>query len=211
MKRILSLVILLGPLSACVAQNAAQQSEQQTLSTQQSTAPASTVVPIIQPTYGVSDTLTRNTQQTPLTHTGRRAKQAHDYAFKIDSLIATRAYAFYPTLMQAVPNGEIKQVYADYFYAYVSPVDLEIHLPIEHGVAQQTSILNFDTESIENYTAVKYLTQWNISFTAKSDGVEYGISLDVSTVTGRTELTLEYPKGMMQYIGSIGERVREKR
>ena len=89
-------------------------------------------------------------------------------------MIATRAYAFYPTLMQAVPNGEMKQVYADYFYAYVSPVDLEIHLPIEHGVAQQTSILNFDTESIENYTAVKYLTQWNISFTAKSDGVEEG-------------------------------------
>ena len=207
MKRIFSLAILLCPLSACVAQNTVQQNEQQTLSVQQSTAPASTVVPIIQPTYGVSDTLTEK----PLTHTGRRAKQAHDYAFKIDSLIATRAYAFYPTLMQAVPNGEIKQVYADYFYAYVSPVDLEIHLPIEHGIAQQTSILNFDTESIENYTAVKYLTQWNISFTAKSDGVEYGISLDVSTVTGRTELTLEYPKGMMQYIGSIGDRVREKR
>lgn len=211
MKRIFSLAILLCPLSACVAQNTVQQNEQQTLSVQQSTAPASTVVPIIQPTYGVSDTLTRNTVEKPLTQTGRRAKRAHDYAFKIDSLIATRAYAFYPTLMQAVPNGEIKQVYADYFYAYVSPVDLEIHLPIEHGVAQQTSILNFDTESIENYTAVKYLTQWNISFTAKSDGVEYGISLDVSTVTGRTELTLEYPKGMMQYIGSIGERVREKR
>ena len=211
MKRIFSLAILLCPLSACMAQNTVQQNEQQTLSVQQSTAPASTVVPIIQPTYGVSDTLTRNTVEKPLTQTGRRAKRAHDYAFKIDSLIATRAYAFYPTLMQAVPNGEIKQVYADYFYAYVSPVDLEIHLPIEHGIAQQTSILNFDTESIENYTAVKYLTQWNISFTAKSDGVEYGISLDVSTITGRTELTLEYPKGMMQYIGSIGERVREKR
>ena len=207
MKRLFSLATLLCSLSACVAQNATQQDEQQALSVQQSTAPASTVVPIIQPTYGVSDTLTK----TPLTHKGRRAKQAHDYAFKIDSLIATRAYAFYPTLMQAVPNGEIKQVYADYFYAYVSPVDLEIHLPIEHGIAQQTSTLNFDTESIENYTAVKYLTQWNISFTAKSDGVEYGISLDVSTVTGRTELTLEYPKGIMQYIGSIGDRVREKR
>ena len=207
MKRIFSLTILLGSLTACVAQNATQQ----TLDVQQTAAPASTIVPIIQPTYGVRDTLTRATPEAPLTHTGRRAKQAHDYAFKIDSLIATRAYAFYPTLMQAVPNGEMKQIYADYFYAYVSPVDLEIHLPIEHGIAQQTSILNFDTESIENYTAVKYLTQWNISFTAKSDGVEYGISLDVSTVTGRTELTLEYPKGMMQYIGSIGERVREKR
>ena len=207
MKRLFSLAILLGSLTACVAQNTTQQ----TLDVQQTAAPTSTVVPIIQPTYGVSDTLTRNTVEKPLTQTGRRAKRAHDYAFKIDSLIATRAYAFYPTLMQAVPNGEMKQVYADYFYAYVSPVDLEIHLPIEHGMAQQTSILNFDTESIENYTAVKYLTQWNISFTAKSDGVEYGISLDVSTVTGRTELTLEYPKGIMQYIGSIGDRVREKR
>ena len=115
MKRIFSLAILLGSLTACVAQNATQQ----TLDVQQSAAPASTIVPIIQPTYGVRDTLTRATPEAPLTHTGRRAKLAHDYAFKIDSLIATRAYAFYPTLMQAVPSGEMKQIYADYFYAYV--------------------------------------------------------------------------------------------
>ncbi len=208
MKHIFALtVIMLCGLTACVAQNKTQQE----ISAERDSLPASTIVPVIQPTYGVTDTITRPAPDpTHMTRTERRAKRAHDYAFKIDSLIATRAYAFYPTLMQAVPNGEENGVYADYFYTYVSPVDLEVHMPIECGAAQQISVLNFDTESIADYTAVKYLTQWNISFVAKKDGTEYGFSLDVSTITGRTEMTIESPKGIMQYVGSIGERLRER-
>lgn len=199
---------MLCALTACVAQNQTQQN----ISIQRDSVPVTTVVPVEQSPAGVRDTITQSaTSQNYMTRTERRAKREHDYSFKIDSLIATRAFAFYPTLMEAVPGGEIKQVYADYFYLYVSPVDLEVHLPTEHGVAQQVAILNFDTDHIGAYTAVKYLTQWNISFAAKDEGVEYGFSLDVSTITGRTELTVETPKGTMQYVGSIGERMRERR
>ena len=209
MKRILSIsATLLCVLTACVAQNQTQQS----ITIQRDSVPASTIVPVVQSAYSVRDTLTRDVSATSnMTRTERREKKERDYTFMIDSLIATRAYAFYPTLMQAVPGGEMRQVYADYFYIYVSPVDLEVHLPIESGIAQQTSTLNFDTEHIGNYTAVKYLTQWNISFLAKDEGQEYQFSLDVSTVTGRTELTVSTPRGaMMQYVGSIGKRVRER-
>lgn len=206
MKRIsLLTMLLLLTLSACVAQN-------QSVALQQDSIPAATIVPALQPAAGVRDTISENaTIQSRMTRTERRTKRAEDYAFKIDSLIATRAFAFYPTLMQAVPGGEIRQVYANYFYAYISPVDLEVHLPTEYGMAQQMSMLNFDTEHIGNYTAVKYLTQWSISFLAKDDGVEYSFSLDVSTITGRSVLNVESPKGTMRYVGSIGERLREKR
>ena len=206
MKRIsLLTMLLLLTLSACVAQN-------QSVAIQQDSIPAATIVPALQPAVGVRDTISENaTIQSRMTRTERRTKRAEDYAFKIDSLIATRAFAFYPTLMQAVPGGEIRQVYANYFYAYISPVDLEVHLPTEYGMAQQMSMLNFDTEHIGNYTAVKYLTQWSISFLAKDDGVEYSFSLDVSTITGRSVLNVESPKGTMRYVGSIGERLREKR
>ena len=206
MKRISLLsIMLLLTLSACVAQN-------QSVALQQDSIPAATIVPTLQPAAGVRDTINENvTIESRMTRTERRAKRAEDYAFKIDSLIATRAFAFYPTLMQAVPGGEIRQVYANYFYAYISPVDLEVHLPTEYGMAQQMSMLNFDTEHIGNYTAVKYLTQWSISFLAKDDGVEYSFSLDVSTITGRSVLNVESPKGTMRYVGSIGERLREKR
>ena len=168
MKRIsLLTMLLLLTLSACVAQN-------QSVTLQKDSIPAATIVPALQPAAGVRDTISKNaTIQSRMTRTERRTKRAEDYAFKIDSLIATRAFAFYPTLMQAVPGGEIRQVYANYFYAYISPVDLEVHLPTEYGMAQQMSMLNFDTEHIGNYTAVKYLTQWSISFLAKDDGVEY--------------------------------------
>ena len=209
MKRILSIsATLLCVLTACVAQNQTQQS----ITIQRDSVPVSTIVPVVQSAYSVRDTLTRDVSATSnMTRTERREKKERDYTFMIDSLIATRAYAFYPTLMQAVPGGEMRQVYADYFYIYVSPVDLEVHLPIESGIAQQTSTLNFDTEHIGNYTAVKYLTQWNISFLAKDEGQEYQFSLNVSTVTGRTELTVSTPRGaMMQYVGSIGKRVRER-
>ena len=206
MKRIsLITIILLLTLSACVAQN-------QSVTLQHDSIPAATIVPALQTAAGVRDTITESIPtQSRMTRTERRTKRAEDYAFKIDSLIATRAFAFYPTLMQAVPGGEIRQVYADYFYIYISPVDLEVHLPTEYGMAQQMSMLNFDTEHIGDYTAVKYLTQWSISFLAKDDGVEYSFSLDVSTITGRSVLNIVYPNGTMRYVGSIGEHLREKR
>lgn len=209
MRPILFLNVMLFSLtSACVAQNQATQS----IDIQHDSIPVTTIVPAIQPSYDVRDTINdNNVFNNHMTRTERRNRRADDYTFEIDSLISTHAYAFYPTYMQALPGGETRQVYANYFYIYISPVDLEVHLPTEHGIAQQMSTLNFDTENIGEYTAVKYVTEWNISFLAKDEGVEYSFSLEVSTITGRSVLTVVYPLGTMQYVGSIGERKREKR
>ena len=145
-----------------------------------------------------------------MNHRQRREERARRYAMTIDSLVAMRSFAFYPTVMQAVPDGEIRLVYADYFYAYISPVDLEVHLPLERGAMRQVSIMNFDSDRIENYVSAKFQTQWNISFSARDDGQQYDFSLMISTVTGQTELTVEGPDGAMRYVGSIGQRSRER-
>ena len=112
--------------------------------------------------------------------------------------------------MQAVPDGEIRLVYADYFYAYISPADLEVHLPMERGTMHQVSIINFDADGVENYVSAKFQTQWNISFSADDRGKKYDFALVISTVTGQTELTVESADGAMRYIVSVGQRIRER-
>lgn len=189
----------------------AQQPATAIITQQRDSVPVTTVVPVQQAPYNTTDTITRQLpSRPPMTHRDRRAERARRYAFEIDSLVATRSFAFYPTVMQAVPNGEIRLVYADYFYAYISPVDLEVHLPLERGAMKQVSIMNFDSDRIENYVSAKFQTQWNISFSARDDGQKYDFSLMISTVTGQTEMTIEGPQGAMRYVGSVGQRTRER-
>lgn len=187
------------------------QSGEQSLQIQRDSVPVTTIVPIEQPAASLRDTITKPVDaQQYMTRCERRSAKAKLYAFHIDSLVATRSLAFYPTTMKVAPNGKAKRIYADYFYAYFSPVDLEVHLPVERGHAHLTTMMNFDTDGIRNYASAKYLTQWNISFTANDDGSEYRFWMEVSTVTGRTELTIEGPDCTMQYEGSIGERARQR-
>lgn len=208
MRRLLLLLATVVATSA-TAQNATLQ-----LTTRRDSVPVTTVVPVQQAAVTATDTIAAPapapTAEQYLSHRERRAERARQYAFSIDSLVATRSFAFYPTAMQAVPDGEIRLVYADYFYAYISPADLEVHLPMERGTMHQVSIINFDADGVENYVSAKFQTQWNISFSADDRGKKYDFALVISTVTGQTELTVESPDGAMRYIGSVGQRIREK-
>lgn len=208
MQRLLLLLATVVVTSA-TAQNATLQ-----LTARRDSVPVTTVVPVQQAAVTATDTLTAPTPaptaEQYLSHRERRAERARQYAFSIDSLVATRSFAFYPTAMQAVPDGEIRLVYADYFYAYISPADLEVHLPMERGTMHQVSIINFDADGVENYVSAKFQTQWNISFSADDRGKKYDFALVISTVTGQTELTVESPDGAMRYIGSVGQRIRER-
>ena len=206
--RLLSLLLTLCAISAAQA----QQPTAATITAQRDSVPVTTIVPVQQAPYTSTDTITEPAPSPPqMNHRQRREERARRYAMTIDSLVAMRSFAFYPTVMQAVPDGEIRLVYADYFYAYISPVDLEVHLPLERGAMRQVSIMNFDSDRIENYVSAKFQTQWNISFSARDDGQQYDFSLMVSTVTGQTELTVEGPDGAMRYVGSIGQRSRERK
>lgn len=206
--RLLALLLALCAISAAQA----QQPTAATITAQRDSVPTTTIVPVQQAPLTLRDTISAPAPNSrPMNHRQRREERARRYAMTIDSLVATRSFAFYPTVMQAVPDGEIRLVYADYFYAYLSPVDLEVHLPLERGAMRQVSIMNFDSDRIENYVSAKFQTQWNISFSARDDGRQYDFSLMISTVTGQTELTVEGPDGAMRYVGSVGQRSRERR
>ena len=207
---IISLLLALLSVVGATAQNTAQQ-----LTIRRDSVPVTTIVPVQQAAYTATDTITRPAPTAPsseqyLSHRERRAERARQYAMSIDSLIATRSFAFYPTAMQAVPDGEIRLVYADYFYAYFSPVSLEVHLPMERGSMRQIAIINFDTDGLENYSSAKFQSQWNVSFSAQDNGQRYDFALVISTITGQTELTIQCPDGAMRYIGSVGQRIRER-
>lgn len=210
MKRTIFLVAFFALHSTLWAQNTTQQ-----ITLQRDSLPVTTITPVEQAPYTTTDTITKPTPITPsaeryMSHRERRAEQARQYAFSIDSLVATRSFAFYPTAMQAIPNGEIRLVYADYFYTYISPADLEVHLPMERGTMRQVGIINFDADGVENFTSAKFQSQWNISFSTEDKGQKYDFSLVISTITGQTELSIEGGDIAMRYIGSIGQRVKER-
>ncbi|MBR2072534.1 MAG: hypothetical protein IJ976_02585, partial [Alistipes sp.] len=153
---------LLLLLATVVVTSATAQTATLQLTARRDSVPVTTVVPVQQAAVTATDTLTAPaptpTAEQYLSHRERRAERARQYAFSIDSLVATRSFAFYPTAMQAVPDGEIRLVYADYFYAYISPADLEVHLPMERGTMHQVSIINFDADGVENYVSAKFQT-----------------------------------------------------
>ena len=212
MKRTILLLAIcaLHSMSALKAQNTTPQ-----ITLQRDSLPVTTITPVEQAPYTTTDTLTKPASIAPSTlqymsHRERRAEQARQYAFSIDSLVATRSFAFYPTAMQAVPDGEVRLVYADYFYTYISPADLEVHLPMERGTMRQVGIINFDADGVENFSSAKFQSQWNISFSTEDKGQKYDFSLVISTITGQTELSIEGGDIAMRYIGSIGQRVKER-
>ena len=128
------------------------------LSVMRSAVPTFSIVPVLGPDYNSVDTLTEDRRcQNPTTRAERRACRAEAFAFHIDSLVATHSFAFYPTTMQASPRGELRSIYAQYYYMFVSPVELEVHLPIETGISQYISMLNFDTQSIGDFHTTKHL------------------------------------------------------
>jgi hypothetical protein len=190
-----------------MAQNTTQQ-----ITVERDSVPVTTIVPVEQPPYTSTDSIAQAAPSPEkfLSRREQRAERARLYAFSIDSLVATRSFAFYPTAMQAVPDGEIRMVYADYFYAYFSPIMVEVHLPMERGTMRQISIINFDSSEMEDFASAKFQTQWNISFSVDDRGKKYDFALVISTVTGQTELTVESPDGAMRYIGSVGQRIRER-
>lgn len=192
---------------------AAQQPDSlaQQISERRDSLPVATLVPVQKQPYASSDTISRDTScNGATTRAARRACRAEAFAFGIDSLVATQSFAFYPTTMQSAPQGMIRMIYAGYFYVYISPVDLEVHLPVERGVTQYVTMLNFDADTISGYAASKHLTQWNISFSAAYAGQTYDFDLVISTVTGETVLSVQGGPTAMRYVGTIGQRQQEK-
>lgn len=164
--------------------------------------PQTTVVPVQQqPVRIVENTTVYEESDKGMDRAERRAYKAKVYAAKIDSIVQSRSYLFFPNSMQEVPGGLIRSIYAEYFFFGVFVDHVEVHLPTERGVTQYLEMLNFDSMSVRNYQAAHLQWGWSISFDVVDGDNLYHADLAVSTVTGETVLTLVTPVMTMRYVG----------
>lgn len=80
--------------------------------------PQTTIVPVQQaPVQVVEHTTVYEEPAAGMDRAQRRAYKARVYAAKIDSLVQSRDYMFFPNSMQQLPGGMIRSIYADYFFS----------------------------------------------------------------------------------------------
>ena len=193
--------------SATAPSLAARDTLSQRFSFRPDSVPVMSYVPLQGPDYSSLDTI--NAQASRFdgsTPSGRRAVAAERVAFAIDSLVATRSFAFYPSAMQSAAAQQMRMIYTDYYYLYISPVDLEVHIPVEHSPTKYLTMLNFNSNSVTDYRVQKQLSDWVVSFSAATSGSNYDFQLVVSTITGEAELIVASPEISMRYLGTIGRR-----
>lgn len=200
-----------GLLAACAV---SAQSPQYTLGTSGAdSVPQTTVVPVQQPAVQVVEhTTVYEESEKGMDRAERRAYKAKVYAAKIDSLVQSRDYMFFPNSMQQLPGGMIRSIYTDYFFFGMFVDHVEVHLPTERGVTQYIEILNFDSMSIHNYQSSRMQWGWAVSFDISDGDALYHADLAVSTATGETVLTLITPSVTMRYVGWLwNKRVNDPR
>lgn len=164
--------------------------------------PQTTVVPVQQPPVQVVEhTTVYESAPRDMDRAERRAWKAKLYAAKIDSIVQSRNYLFFPNSMQEMPAGLIRSIFADYFFFGMFVDHVEVHLPTERGITQYVEILNFDSMSIRDYRASRMQWGWAISFNITDGDDLYHADFAVSTVTGETVLTLFTPRLTMRYVG----------
>ena len=175
--------------------------------------PQTTIVPVQQPPVEVVERTTVYEEPTKeMNRVELRAYKAKVYAAKIDSLVQSRNYLFFPNSMQQLPGGLIRSIYADYFFFGLFVDHVEVHLPTERGITQYVEMLNFDSMSIRDYRAARVQWGWAISFNIADGDTFYHADLAVSTATGETVLTLLTPAVTMRYEGWLwNKRVGDPR
>lgn len=120
-----------------------------------------TVVPVQQPPVQVVEhTTVYEESMRSMTRPERRAYRAKLYAQKIDSLVQSRDYMFFPNSMQEVPGGMIRSIYTDYYFFGMFIDHVGVHLPTERGITQYLYVLNFDSPSLSGYRAERLAWGW---------------------------------------------------
>ena len=175
-----------------------------------SAVPVTTVVPVQDtPIHLVDSTTVYQRPSGKMTRAQRRAYKADEFASRVDSLVRSRNFVFYPDSMQAIPSGEMQLIYADYYYFGLFGDTVEIHLPLVQGIMQYVGMLNFDGE-IADYKLLPFQSGLTATFSVTYDGNIYFGRFVVSEVTGETALTIVAPDTTMRYIGYLSrERGRD--
>lgn len=200
MKYLFSTLLCTGACLACTA--VAQTPQAAVLPTADSIPPTTTVVPVQQPAVQVVERTTVYEEPARnLSRTQRRARRAEIFAQRIDSLVQSRNWMFFPNSMQEVPGGTIRQIYAGYFFFGMFVDHVEVHLPTERGISQYVEMLNFDSMSLGDYRSSRLQWGWCISLDIADGDHRYHAEFEISTVTGETVLTLIAPQLTMRYVG----------
>ena len=164
--------------------------------------PITKVVPV-QSEVVVNDSISVDSLKRHLTHSDRRALRREEFSQRVDSLVQSLTFAFRPTAMQAMPEGEEHLIYADDFGVLVSPMAIEVHLPVERRLSQNVSVLNFDNDGIRDLRPEMSGNVWHIAFATEYYDEEYYFDFLISSLTGEVVLTLQSPKYAMKYLGQI--------
>lgn len=212
MKRlILSGLLLSGFLPAPAQETSPAVTEQITV-TADNPVPQTTVVPVLQPDVTLDERTTLDEASTQgMTREERRAYRAQRFAERIDSLVQSRDFIFWPNSMQQVPGGSMHLIYNGYYYFGLFVDHAEVHLPTERGVTPYVEVLNFDSMRLKDYTASAVHGGWNIRFRIADGDACYIVDFAVSTVTGETILNILTPSVSMRYVGAIDRRDRRFR
>ncbi len=205
----LLLAALAGPVAA--QENPAAAAPQFTV-TADNPVPATTVVPVQQSAVQVGERTVIDDRSTRgMTREERRALRARHFAERIDSLVQSRDFIFWPNSMQQVPGGTIHLIYNESYYFGLFVDHVEVHLPTERGVTPFVEALNFDSMRLKEYSAAAIHGGWNIRFRIADGDACYIVDFVVSTLTGETILSLLTPTTSMRYVGSIDSRERRFR
>ncbi len=204
MKRLL---ILLAAAALPTAARCAQQTGEpvpEVSVTADNPVPLTTVVPVQQPAVDVTvHALVDDESTKGLDRKQRRELKEKRFAARIDSLVQSRNYVFYPNSMQQAPDGVSELIYAGFYYFGVFTDHVEVHLPTERGISQYIEMLNFDSMSIRDYHAAHTQWGWNVTFGVMDGDSSVCVNLLVSTVTGESVLVLMTPTITMKYVGYL--------
>lgn len=212
MKRIVLFVLFAAAGRLSAAQENPSAVTQQVTVTADNPVPATTVVPVQRPTVQVDESTVLDEQSARgMTREERRALRARRFAERIDSLVQSRDFIFWPNSMQQVPGGTIHLIYNESYYFGLFVDHVEVHLPTERGVTPFVEALNFDSMRLKEYTAAAVHGGWNIRFRIADGDDCYIVDFVVSTLTGETILSLLTPTTSMRYVGSIDSRERRFR
>lgn len=212
MKRIVLFVLFAAAGRLSAAQENSSAVTQQVTVTADNPVPATTVVPVQQPAVQVDERTVLDEQSARgMTREERRALRARRFAERIDSLVQSRDFIFWPNSMQQVPGGTIHLIYNESYYFGLFVDHVEVHLPTERGVTPFVEALNFDSMRLKEYTAAAVHGGWNIRFRIADGDDCYIVDFVVSTLTGETILSLLTPTTSMRYVGSIDSRERRFR
>ena len=175
----------------------------------ESSVPVTTVVPVQdQPIHIVDSTTVYEHPSGKMTRAQRRARKADEFASRVDSLVRSRNFVFYPNSMQEIPSGEMQLIYADYCYFGLFGDTVEVHLPLVRGIMQYVGMMNFE-EKIADYRLLPFQSGLTATFSVTYDGNLYFGRLVVSEVTGETALTIVAPDTTMRYIGWLSRERRQ--